>query len=380
MLALRSPLLRITLRSLFETSHRKLNQPLKCTFTCTSAWLRPVAGNDGAEPRPNSAPFQDNSRFWTPEEIDTLKRLRSQGMTPREMMPHIPRRSLSSIRSQSNLMYGKFRGWLLAEQEILVASVQEGLSVDAIQAQLPNRTRASVNSAIRRLQAGSTGSKIIPWTDDERRQLIKLRSDHTMHEIHAAHFPHRTYRSIKKELSRLTVRSPSATDIRLRIPRPWTQDDVNKLHDLHSQGVEKKEICKILDRHPAALSRKSEELGLKLKHSKRQRRIPWTEEDDAILLPLIKQSMSRSTVKNLFTYRSFESVAKRMATLRSREGLTRSHKPWTEEDNTELRRLIALGHTASEISQSLDRDLTAIAYRTSRLKAVTYVGLRRNKG
>lgn len=353
---------------------------MKSTFTCTSAWLRPVAGNDGAGPRPNSAQFQDNSRFWTPEEIDTLKRLHGQGMKPREMVSHIPRRSLSSIKSKFNLMYGKFRGWLPGEEELLVASLQAGLSVAAIQAQLPNRTRAAVNSAIQRLQAGSMGSKIIPWTADERRQLIELRSDHTLYEIHAAHFPHRTYRGIRKELSRLTVRSPSATDIRLRILRPWTQDDIDKFRDLHTQRVEKREICQILDRHPAALSRKSEELGLKLKHSKRQRPIPWTEEEDAILLPLIKQSMSRSTVENLFTYRSFESIARRMACLRSREGLTRSHKPWTKADNTELRRLIALGYTASEISQKLDRDLNAIAYRTSRLKAVIYVGLRRNKG
>lgn len=205
------------------------------------------------------------------------------------------------------------------------------------------------------------------WTDDDRHQLMSLRGYHTLREIQAAHFPHRTALAMKTEIVRMIARSPEASDIRLRTPRPWPQNEVDKLRDLHSQGLTKKEICQILNRTPGALSGKSAGLGLALRHSQRQKSNPWTDEVDAILLPMITQPMSQYGLENLLPYRSHESVARRVFVLRTREGLTRSRKPWTQDQGTELRHLISLGSTTSEISSKLDRGYTAIRYKIARL-------------
>jgi len=289
-------------------------------------------------------------------------------MKPNEMLPHLPHRNLASIKSKINVLFGKSsRGWLPKEWERLVVSLKAGASAATIQAQLPHRTLTAINGAIRRFRAGTSGSRYVQWTDDERHQLMSLRGYHTLHEIRAAHLPHRTVLAMKKELVRLVARSPEVSDIRLRTPRPWLQNEVDKLRDLHSQGLTKKEICRMLNRNPGALSGKSAGLGLKLKHSQRQKSNPWTDKEDAILLPMITQPMSRYGLENLFPYRSHESVARRVAVLRKREGLTRPQKPWTQDQETELRHLISLGSTISEISQKLDRGYTTIRYKMARL-------------
>jgi hypothetical protein len=368
MLALRSPPLRTTLRSLFWTAPPKLNQPLKSPFTSTSLWLRPDSGKDGTNPLPSSTQSLHFSGFWTPEESDMLESLHKQGMKPREMLSHLPFRNLASIKTKWSLVYGKPRHvWLPEDFDRLIALLKSGADGVTIQAQFPGRTYSAIRSAIHKVRSGKTASKVIPWTKVDHHLLMSLRGYHTAREIQAAHFPNRTEYAINKELERMMVRYPAESGIRLTTRRPWTQEDVDKLLDLHSKDLEKREICQILNRSPAELSRKGAALGLAMKRSQRQTPIPWTEEAEAILLPLIKRPLHRHTAERLFPDRSYSSIAKRVTDLRKREGLTRPQEPWTHDEDIKLRNLVSQGYTASKISAELGRHIEVVIYRMSHL-------------
>jgi len=116
------------------------------------------------------------------------------------------------------------------------------------------------------------------------------------------------------------------------------------------------------------VTKKAVELGLTLENPReRVSKKRWTEEEDALLLPLITRPTSLYTAQELFPDRSYASVSQRIVYLRKREGFSRPQKPWTQDQDTELLRLNSLGHTASEIGVKFGRDYHAILYRIKKL-------------
>ena len=356
MLALGSPPLRTSLRSLLRIAFPKFNQPLQSTFCCTSPWLRPISGQDGHS-LPVHTQKSDPPEFCTPEEDDILKNLHKQGMKPSKISSYLPRRTLKSIAARVSLIFGK-PSWLPEERERLRALLKAGASIDTTHAQFPHRTRIAVRNAVAKIRSGVEMSKILPWTDDEVQKLLKLRGSHSIYEIQAAHFPNRSVRSCRYQLEKFVARSPVASELLLYTRRLWSYD-VDELRKLHSQGLGVVEIGKILKRRTGGVMKKAAELGLTLEHSDLRGRTSnkrWTEEEDALLLPLITRPSSLSTAQKLFPDRSYGSVSARIVCLRKREGLSRPQKPWTQDQDTELLRLNSLGHTCLLYTSPSPRD------------------------
>ncbi|MDB5032882.1 MAG: hypothetical protein JWQ98_123 [Chlorobi bacterium] len=263
-------------------------------------------------------------------------------------------------------------------------------------AALLKRTITSVQSRV--LKLGIPGNGLQPWTEMELRYLRKAYGKHSASQI--ARTLQRTEQSVRGQIHRLKLGSYD--------PERWTSREIKFLRT-HYGKKSKAEIAKELDRTENAVEIKAGRLGLSKPNSRltpddvkyivsnlgaipytriastlgttvytvtkiatqngyrdRPTSRAWTAEDD-LHLRRIYGTMTRKEVASRLD-RTWTAIAARASEL----GLTRSYtppptkRPWTADDDQELRRLYS-GMTRAEIAEKISRTPVAVAERARRL-------------
>ena len=88
-----------------------------------------------------------------------------------------------------------------------------------------------------------------------------------------------------------------------------------------------------------------------------EQRIPWTTEEENILLQCNKENKTLDEIASLFNNRSRGSVAMKLSRMHLK---SRPYKIWTDTEIDQLRQYRADGKTLADIAQLLDRPYISI--------------------
>lgn len=162
---------------------------------------------------------------------------------------------------------------------------------------------------------------------------------------------------------------------KLNAGRPWTQEDQDRLKQLHEAGTSMEEMCRLLQRRKRGVTNQLIYLGLA--DSDRPRTAvnpkhpragtPWSAEDDQTLWRMWKQGKTEAQIARELQ-RSEYAIHCRV----ERFGMTDSEDgeveppllpPWSMEDVQMLQRLHTIGCTPEEIARQMNRPVKSIRAR-----------------
>jgi DNA-directed RNA polymerase specialized sigma24 family protein len=151
----------------------------------------------------------------------------------------------------------------------------------------------------------------------------------------------------------------------------WTEDELRKLKDAHSQGLTPKGASAMFPtRSPASIRKKYRDLG---PHDRPHVKIgttitPWSAVEIHLLQELIADGAPERTMLAHFPTRSQTSVT--MAVMRYRNenhaGSSRKYGKWSAEDYQHITQLALQGSNKYEIAESLGRTLGSVSHRIYR--------------
>ena len=224
---------------------------------------------------------------------------------------------------------------------------------------------------------------ITPWTEAQDALLMRSRrKGMTTTEIIAESFPEHSVPALNYRMARLLARNHrDQNDLLLR--RPCTPEKTEELKRLHAQGLQSREIAKVLGISYAVVRRRTREMKLDTPESVSsasapiQKRIKWTQAEDALLQPYLAtrfQARHFETLNKIPSWRrTFSSIETRLNYLRRTAGVTREWRRWSSEETRSLMRLRAEGLTPAKIAEKLDRKLTEVRSKLYALEVQPYV-------
>jgi hypothetical protein len=176
----------------------------------------------------------------------------------------------------------RLRRWTQDELKVLKNGVEAGLPDRLIAQKLPGRTIASVITKSRRTKMNSASllGAEVPWTSEEKAELLRLvQAGVTLKHVLPL-FPHRSASSVAVAFDRTGVPGWHEGNAK-RKRKQWSAAELQRLQDLLTQGIPTRSIAKMLGCSVSAVQQKKREADLPLD------RRGWTLEEDNTLKTMI---------------------------------------------------------------------------------------------
>lgn len=187
------------------------------------------------------------------------------------------------------------------------------------------------------------------WTQEEVDQLEKMRSEGRSHKDIAAALG-RTYCSIHTRIAQPRS-TPPLRRTALRTREPWTQADVQTLKDASARGEPVASIARLLNRSTPSVER-----GLqrhvrpphrsKLRHSRRK---PWTQQEHDSATKLREHGCTYKAIGLIIGGKSRHNVRYRLSRAAANCGPGRFGHPLTEAEYAQIAQLHLCGKTIQQI-------------------------------
>lgn len=192
-----------------------------------------------------------------------------------------------------------------------------------------------------------------PWSKVDYTTLRTFAKDHTAKEI--AEMIGRTPDSVKLKARLLNIKLKRVYKLTVPKPNAWSEEELEYLHK-HAGVKTSLEIAKELNRSRLAVKVMATRQGLSLQKN------PWSEEQIEKLFDLHSQGLSYKKIAKKIK-RSEESVRAKITYL-----MLPTNYVWTEEDIETLMRMKSEGKEAREIAKKLGRTKHSVRRKYWRLK------------
>lgn len=220
------------------------------------------------------------------------------------------------------------------------------------------RSFAAIRTAPRRAPAERT-QKI--WTEEETARLTSLRAQGmTVRSI--ADNLQRSLSSVEGKLKRESrgeeIRLKRRTNALQTVyePRPWTEDETQKLVDMRKTGLEIREIARTLGRSAGSVSRRLEQV----KRGVGCRRVVTMPHEDELLAQSRSAGMTWNEIHVSMPQRSAESWRERFYANQAQTPDTKIGLAWSQEDIDQVHKLRADGMKRADIARALGRSLGSV--------------------
>ena len=190
---------------------------------------------------------------WSKADEERLLRLRREGKSWHELMSSFEGRTWIALsqkydkltHNRSNRKRGaKKKKWTVEEDESLLKHVAAGESWEAIAEKLPGRTAQATYHRHRKLTGALQAPKAVwkSYTREEDERIIRaINSGRPVKQV--SEMMDRNERSVRDRISLL--RDAGRLDTSLSFRKPYTDDELELIHEKRQRGMKFKDIARI---------------------------------------------------------------------------------------------------------------------------------------
>lgn len=178
--------------------------------------------------------------------------------------------------------------WTKEEKELLIKLRSEGLSIKEIAPLIDGRSEATIKN-----MAAKLAPKNASWTIEE--DYILKSNSHLCNKEIAQLLPHRTLEAVRTRMSAILVKTGEVPS-KKRKAFIWTQELIDKVITLYNNNIKYKEIAFQLDIPFSSLDKKILSLRKEGLISLKVNLRDWTEEEEAKVYELRSQKVSNSKI------------------------------------------------------------------------------------
>lgn len=296
------------------------------------------------------------NRWWSKEEIETLKKVYSATETHQELIDALPCKKLSSILSKAKelkLKRGRYRligkglqkQWKDEELNLLKEHFVHK-SNDEIQELLPERTiwaiyRMAVNLGLKRGEFYNRNkSKVKPWTDEEFEIVKKYYPSSISNDELMEFLPGRTFQAVKTIARTLGVmRGFYNPAVKSPHSRRWTKSEIAILKKNYMARTDQELLELLPERTIMSIKHAARKMGFPAKEPELSivsKSTSWTENEKHILYDYFPTAPNEELL-DLLPGRSIfaiKTMARKMGITRGKNvwASTKKFNPWSEEE------------------------------------------------
>lgn len=153
-------------------------------------------------------------------------------------------------------------------------------------------------------------------------------------------------------------------DVGIKKPRPWTEEDDEKLKVLLEKGESRLGLAVKLNRSPSFISYKLQNNNSEKEENPRS----WTSEEMELIDRAVEDGMTATQAEDLFPNRTWKAIAVKMGQRRKELGLPATTKKWTKEDEREVIAGVLRGDSHAIISLRTGHGKGSVSAKVKELK------------